>query len=83
MEELGLKVELTEVLQYPACLETGWEFVTLFMARTDNPISLNLEEATTGDFFTSEQLTHLLADPLQKIAPSFRLLYSLYQKAPS
>ena len=80
MEELGLEVTLTEVLQYPACLETGWEFVTLFTARTDDPIKLNLEEATTGDYFTHDQLTRLLADPHQKIAPGFRLLYALFQK---
>lgn len=80
MEELGLAVPLTEVLEYPSCLETGWEFVTLFMAETDNPIQLNLEEATTGRYFSPDQLTQFLPDPLQKIAPGFRLLYDLYQK---
>lgn len=79
MEELGLEVKLTEVLQYPACLETGWEFATLFTAQTDDPIHLNLEEATTGEYFTSGQLARLLADPLQKITSGFRLLFSLYQ----
>ncbi len=78
-EELGLDVPLMEVLQYPACLETGWEFVTLFTARTDAPIHLNLEEATTGDYFSPDQLSQLLADPLQKIAPGFPVLYALYQ----
>src|SRR5512143_2979511 len=29
MEELGLPVRLTRVLEYPACPETGWEFATL------------------------------------------------------
>ena len=38
-EELGITVPLMEVLEYPACLETGWEFVTLFTARTDAPNS--------------------------------------------
>jgi isopentenyl-diphosphate delta-isomerase type 1 len=79
MEELGLEVPLNEVLEYPACLETGWEFVTLFMARTDNPIQLNREEATTGRYFSPHQLPQFLSDPQQKIAPGFRLLYSLYQ----
>ncbi|MBI5606718.1 MAG: NUDIX domain-containing protein [Deltaproteobacteria bacterium] len=78
MEELGLQVKLTEVLQYPACPETGWEFATLFKGRTDDPIHLNLEEATTGDYFSPDQLSQFLNDPLQKIAPGFRLLYSLY-----
>lgn len=80
MEELGLEVKLTDVLQYPACPETGWEFATLFMGRTDDPIHLNLDEATTGEFFNPSQLARLLADPGEKIAPGFRLLYSLYQK---
>ncbi len=79
MEELGIEAKLTEVLQQPACPETGWEFATLFTARTDAPIRLNLEEATAGEFFTPEQLSGLLADPHQKIAPGFRLLYSLYR----
>ncbi|MBA4392967.1 MAG: NUDIX hydrolase [Desulfobacca sp.] len=79
MEELGLAVPLNEVLEYPACPETGWEFATLFVAQTDNPIQLNMEEATTGDYFTPDDLAQHLSDPLQKIAPGFRLLYSLYQ----
>jgi isopentenyl-diphosphate delta-isomerase type 1 len=79
MEELGLEVQLTEVLQHPACRETGWEFATLFEAQTDDPIHLNLEEATTGGYFSPDHLTQHLADPQQKIAPGFRLLYNLYQ----
>ena len=78
-EELGLEVELTEVLEYPACLETGWEFVTLFMARTDAPVRLNLEEATDGDYFSPDQLTRLLTDPKEKIAPALPLLYALFK----
>jgi isopentenyl-diphosphate delta-isomerase type 1 len=78
MEELGLDVTLMKVLEYPACLETGWEFVTLCMGRTEDPIHLNLEEATTGDYFSPDQLSQLLADLLQKIAPGFRLLYALF-----
>jgi isopentenyl-diphosphate Delta-isomerase len=79
-EELGLTVPLTEVLRIPACPETGWEFVTLFESQTDDPVHLNLEEAIGGDFFTPAQVLDLLADPHQKIAPGFRLLYALYQK---
>lgn len=78
-EELGLTVPLMKVLEYPACLETGWEFVTLFMARTDAPIHLNLEEATAGRYFAPGQLTQFLSDPLQNIAPGFPVLYALYQ----
>ena len=80
MEELGLEAKLTEVLQHPACSETGWEFTTLFTARTNDPLHLNLEEATTGDYFSPDQLSQFLNDPLQKIAPGFRLLYNRYQK---
>jgi isopentenyl-diphosphate delta-isomerase type 1 len=80
MEELGIEAKLIEVLQHPACPETGWEFATLFTGQTDAPIHLNLEEATTGDYFTPGQLTRLLADPHEKIAPGFRLLYALFQK---
>jgi isopentenyl-diphosphate Delta-isomerase len=80
-EELGLEVALSEVLEHPACLETGWEFATLFEAQTDAPIHLNLEEATEGAYFSPEQLNQLLSDPRKKIAPGFRLLYNRYQKS--
>ena len=73
-EELGIDTELTEAYRYPACQETGWEFVTLFVGRTDEPIRLNLEEATEGRFFTAPQLRDLLGDPNQNVAPGFRLL---------
>jgi isopentenyl-diphosphate delta-isomerase type 1 len=83
MEELGLTIPLTKVLEHTACPETGWEFVTLFEGRTDQPIHLNLDEATAGSFFSPEALKGLLADPLQKVAPGFRLLYNLFTNEPS
>ena len=79
LEELGLTVPLTRVLEHTACPETGWEFVTLFQGQTDQPIHLNLEEATDGSFFSLEGLKVLMADPRQKVAPGFRLLLGLYQ----
>jgi isopentenyl-diphosphate delta-isomerase type 1 len=74
-EELGIDTELIEAYRHPACQETGWEFVTFFVGRTDEAILLNLEEATEGRFFTATQLTDLLGDPDQKVAPGFRLLH--------
>ena len=76
-EELGIDTELIEVYRHPASQETGWEFVTLFVGRTDETILLNLEEATEGRFFTATQLTDLLGDPDQKVAPGFRLLHQV------
>jgi isopentenyl-diphosphate delta-isomerase type 1 len=73
-EELGIDTELTESYRHPACQETGWEFVTLFVGRTDEPIRLNRDEATEGRYFTEPQLKDLLGDPDQKVAPGFRLL---------
>ncbi len=77
-EELGLEAELIEVLRYPAALETGWEFVTLYEAQTDAAPALNLEEATCGAYFNPSSVDRLLRDPLQKVAPGFRRLYALY-----
>ncbi len=79
-EELGIDTELTEVYRHPAGQETGWEFVTLFVGRTDETILLNLEEATEGRFFTAPQLKDLLEDPDQKVAPGFRLLHRVTAK---
>ncbi len=79
-EELGLEMDLTWVLAYPACEETGWEFVTLFAGLSDQPVSLNREEASEGGYFSPQQIRGLLEDPRQKVAPGFRLLYSLFQK---
>ena len=76
-EELGIDTELTEVYRHPACQETGWEFVTLFVGRTDEPVRLNLEEATEGRFFTTSQVRDLVEDPDQKVAPGFRLLHKV------
>jgi isopentenyldiphosphate isomerase len=81
-EELGIDTELTEVYRHPACQETGWEFVTLFVGRTDAAIRLNLDEATEGRFFTPHQLKDLLGDPDQKVAPGFRLLHQDTSKLP-
>ncbi|MEW6187395.1 MAG: NUDIX domain-containing protein [Thermodesulfobacteriota bacterium] len=78
-EELGLEAELTKVLEYPACPETGWEFVTLFSARSEDPVRLNLEEALEGRYFNAGQVARLLSNPREKIAPGFRLLYELYR----
>jgi isopentenyl-diphosphate delta-isomerase type 1 len=80
-EELGMKTELAEVLAHPACPETGWEFVTLFLARSDDPVHLNLEEAQEGRYFNPDQIARLLADSREKIAPGFRLLYQLFQNS--
>ena len=85
MEELGLEVKLTEVLQYPACPETGWEFATLFTGQTDAPIRLNLEEATTGDYFSPDQLPGCWPTLMKKSPPDsgccipFTKRESLYQ----
>ena len=65
-EELGIDTELTEVYRHPAGQETGWEFVTLFVGQTDEPVRLNLEEATEGRFFTAPQLKDLLEDRIKK-----------------
>jgi isopentenyldiphosphate isomerase len=79
-EELHLAADLKEVLHHPACLETGWEFVTLFEGRTDQPIDLNREEASEGRFFSGPQLADLLGSDQEKTAPGFRLLHALYRE---
>ena len=70
-EELGIDTELTEAYRHPASQETGWEFVTLFVGRTDETIRLNLEEATEGRFFTAPQLKDLLEDTESKSGAGF------------
>jgi isopentenyl-diphosphate delta-isomerase type 1 len=80
-EELGTAADLTAVYRHPACPETGWEFVTLFIGRSDGPIRLNLEEATTGKYYPPTEVEALLKDPTRKVAPGFRLLYRIFMKA--
>lgn len=79
-EELGLTADLVKVLDLPACPETGWEFVSLFHTRTDQPIRLNLEEASQGAYFSSDQVNRLLKDTREKVAPGFRLLFERLQR---
>jgi len=81
-EELGLTADLVHVLDCPACPETGWEFVSLFAARTDRSITFNREEISDGGFFSSQQVTRLLADEKEKVTPGFRLLYDRFQRLP-
>lgn len=79
-EELGLTADLVHVLDFPACPETGWEFVTLFAAKAEQPVILNREEASTGHYFPTAQIFGLLSDPKEKVAPGFRWLYDRFRR---
>jgi 16S rRNA (adenine1518-N6/adenine1519-N6)-dimethyltransferase len=51
-EELGVSAPLTPSGEVPACRNTGWEFVKIFIARHDGPFLLPPAEIECGSFFS-------------------------------
>lgn len=74
-EELGLKSPIREALKVPACKETDWEHVTLFVALTDSQPILNPEEVAWGRFMDKETLSILMAEQPHDFVPAFILLW--------
>jgi isopentenyldiphosphate isomerase len=79
-EELGLQGKLSRVAEVAACPQTGWEHVVLFQCRTTVEPVPNPAEITKGAFFTLAEIDRMLVDPSLPITPSFRLIYSLWEK---
>lgn len=60
-EELGVAdVPLVEVAEFKACEETSWEFVSLYLCRTDQPVRINRAEVAEGGFYTVEEVAALI-----------------------
>jgi 16S rRNA (adenine1518-N6/adenine1519-N6)-dimethyltransferase len=50
-EELGLIAEPVEIGRVPGSEKTGWEFIRIYRAQTDEVVAFNEQELETGGFF--------------------------------
>ena len=70
-EELGIDVDPVEIASLAACENTGWEFVRLFRAEHDGPLTLPPAEIESGGFFTLDQIARWTVARPQDFAPGF------------
>ncbi len=81
-EELGIQGVLHRIAKVPATDQTGYEHVVLYAVYTQsgapvpNPNPYEIEE---GRFFSFEEIQKLLAEHMESVTPSFRILFRLYQ----
>jgi 16S rRNA (adenine1518-N6/adenine1519-N6)-dimethyltransferase len=77
-EELGIHAALEPVVKLPASDKTGQEFVSLYRARYDGPISLNKQEIETGRHFQPDIVTGWTAARPGDFAPGFSECWKTY-----
>jgi isopentenyldiphosphate isomerase len=73
-EELGLEVPPTELVRrfkIDACLETGWEFVWVYILRGDYRPRIDPTEIELGDFWGLDRVRETIARHPEQFAPSF------------
>jgi isopentenyl-diphosphate Delta-isomerase len=84
-EEIGLYDEtlpLRPLLKLPASLETGHEFIQIFvLGPTSGPFDLNPEEITEGRWVTPDELDLLIRQDSDHVAGALRLLWSQHRAA--
>jgi 16S rRNA (adenine1518-N6/adenine1519-N6)-dimethyltransferase len=78
-EELGIAASLQEVAYLPASPETGWEFVKLYTAVSDETVQPNQHEIEEGDYYSIEEIKSWMTNDGNKFTPSFKKLFALYQ----
>lgn len=76
-EELQLEVDaITLVKTLPACPETGFEFVSIYLVtRVTTPIIPNMEEVSEGYYYTKEELTCLVKEFRELLTPNLITLW--------
>ncbi len=82
-EELGLKVvadELQEIMQVAPSNENGFEFVRVYWVKSDDPITLEVEEIDDGRWVGADELDSWLAESPGDFTPDF---HHIWQNAKS
>ena len=82
-EELGLLIpigRLSRHFKVEACEETGWEFVWVYSAVTDEQPRIDLTELESGDFWTLEHTRSLLRVSPEQFAPSFVQIFDEFDR---
>ena len=78
-EELGIPATIAAQrarwFRLEPSVETGWEFVWVYRLQHDGPFVLHPEEIERGEWFTAQEVTHLVATRPGDYSPSFKLIW--------
>lgn len=82
-EELGVLVaphELTEVARLPPSEQNGFEFVRLYVAQSDLPVTLEKDEIDDGKWLSEQQMNAMLVNESSSITSTFAMIWQQYQR---
>jgi len=77
-EELDLNVPLRKLQKFSACDQTANEFVVLYQATTDEPVTFPAVEIDAVESVEMNSLVNRIATDPDRFAPSFRYLFDWY-----
>lgn len=81
-EELGIvDAELQELARIPACENTGWEHVRLYLARYDGAVRFPCSEVETGEWFSMDEIRAWLSARPEDFASGFIECWSAFDAA--
>ncbi|HEV3209118.1 MAG TPA: 16S rRNA (adenine(1518)-N(6)/adenine(1519)-N(6))-dimethyltransferase RsmA [Chthoniobacterales bacterium] len=80
-EEIGLNCSLSKIGAVPASERTGNEFIEIFRANSNVPLSLNVHEIETGGFFSLPMIDRWIAERPSDFAPGFVECYQAVRHA--
>lgn len=81
-EELGVLVaphQLTEVGRLQPSKQNGFEFVRIYLAQSDLPVTLELGEVDDGQWLSEQQMNALLLQEPTCITSTFKMIWRQYQ----
>jgi 16S rRNA (adenine1518-N6/adenine1519-N6)-dimethyltransferase len=82
-EELGISVPVREIARIAPCEETGHEFVGLYEAEHEGPLSLPPSEIELGEWFTVDQIRNWAARRPEDFAPGFLKCWEIWNQSRS
>ena len=76
-EEIGLEVgrNLEKLFKTNASLETGWEFVWVYAARSEGPFQLQADEIDEGRWFDQNQVNSWISKTPDDFASGFLVVW--------
>ncbi len=81
-EELGIKnAEVQEVARIPACENTGWEHVRLYVTRHDGAVRFPCSEIEAGEWFSIQEVKAWVAARPQDFATGFIECWNAFDAA--
>jgi len=72
LEEIGVDAALAKIWKIEASPETGYEFLEVFVGRTEGPFRFAPGEVETGAFFPVEQIQRWLERTPEEFTPLFK-----------